>query len=289
MSALATSSWLADLNYQLQNGQPVPEWVIPERMFEAAAIKPDKWQLDFLNCLQTQVLMLCARQIGKSLAVAALTLRTALVEAPASCVIFAPSDRQSKEFLRYVYRLWYALGRPYHGIRNSDHEIELKNGSRILALPESERTTRGIATLTGVNLLVLDEAARVDDELYYAVRPMLADEQARLIALSTPFGKRGWFFSAWKEAQHALLSGAKADWHLIRVTARQCPRKYPPAKLDKERRSMPARQFRQEFRVHLRGRRGPGIPPGGHRRGVCGWATAVRGFGVSHAHHLSHG
>jgi hypothetical protein len=42
-------------------------------------------------------------------------------------------------------------------------------------------------------MLVIDEASRVDDTLYLAVRPLLAVSGGRLVALSTPFGKRGWF------------------------------------------------------------------------------------------------
>jgi hypothetical protein len=63
--------------------------------------------------------------------------------------------------------------------------LELVNGSRIVSLPENESGIRGFS---GVNLLVIDEAARVDDSLYRSVRPMLAVSGGRLVALSTPFG-----------------------------------------------------------------------------------------------------
>ena len=72
--------------------------------------------------------------------------------------------------------------------------MELINGSRIEALPGTEKTIRGFS---GVDLLIVDEAARVADELYYAVRPMLAVSGGRLMMLSTPFGKRGVFYEEW--------------------------------------------------------------------------------------------
>jgi hypothetical protein len=50
---------------------------------------------------------------------------------------------------------------------------------------------------SGTSLLIVDEAARVDDELYYAVRPMLAVSGGVLMMLSTPFGKRGVFYEEW--------------------------------------------------------------------------------------------
>ena len=72
----------------------------------------------------------------------------------------------------------------------TNRRLEFANGSRVLSLPGTERTVRGFSE---VSLLVIDEAARVDDGLYYAVRPMLAVSGGRLVALSTPYGKRGWF------------------------------------------------------------------------------------------------
>ena len=48
---------------------------------------------------------------------------------------------------------------------------EPANGSRIVALPGSERTTRGYA---GARLVILDEAARIEDDLLAALRPTTA-------------------------------------------------------------------------------------------------------------------
>src|SRR5262249_35405786 len=48
-----------------------------------------------------------------------------------------------------------------------------------------------------VSLGVIDEASRVPDDLYRAVRPMLAVSNGRLIYPSTPYGKRGFFHDAW--------------------------------------------------------------------------------------------
>ena len=68
---------------------------------------------------------------------------------------------------------------------------EFANGSRVIALPGSERTVRGYA---GARLIVLDEAARVDDDLLAALRPTMATVDGSLIMLTTPAGKRGEFY-----------------------------------------------------------------------------------------------
>jgi hypothetical protein len=59
--------------------------------------------------------------------------------------------------------------------------------SSIRAL-HNEATIRGFS---GVAPLIVDEASRVSDELYQAIRPMLAASGGEILLLSTPFGKRG--------------------------------------------------------------------------------------------------
>ena len=88
-----------------------------------------------------------------------------------------------------------------------------------------------------MNLLVVDEAARVVDTLYYAVRPMLAVSGGRLVALSTPFGKRGWFHQEYTEGE---------GWERVTITADQCPR-ISPAFLEEERRTLPPLWFQSEY------------------------------------------
>ena len=86
-------------------------------------------------------------------------------------------------------------------------KTEFANGSRILALPGTERTIPGLA---GAALVIIDEASRVEDELLAAVRPMLATTAGggRLIALTTPAGKRGWFFDAWTGGNDGTAPGS---------------------------------------------------------------------------------
>ncbi len=67
----------------------------------------------------------------------------------------------------------------------------LENGSRIVSLPGTEGTSRGFA---GARLIVLDEASRVEDDIFASVLPMVSSDGA-IWALSTPWGRRGWFYS----------------------------------------------------------------------------------------------
>jgi hypothetical protein len=207
----------------------------PARMMTRAGMTPDPWQAELLRSRAPRSLLLCTRQAGKSTATAALALWEAVYRPPALVLLLSPSLRQSSELFRKVLSFYapYATVAPATG--ESALRLDLANGSRIVSLPGKEETVRGYS---GVSLLILDEAARVSDSLYYSTRPMLATSQGRLIALSTPFGKRGWFHDAW-------MNGG-GDWQRVKVTALQCPR-ISPAFLEEERAALGALWYAQEY------------------------------------------
>jgi Terminase large subunit, T4likevirus-type, N-terminal len=195
----------------------------------------DPWQRAVVTTEARDILLLCARQTGKSTVASLMALHQA-VSTPGSLVlVVSPSERQSKRVLRTVRRYYAALRAVASPVTEGQLTLELRNGSEIHALPGSESTLRGFAA---VDLLVLDEAARVDDAIYSSVRPMLAVSQGTLLALSTPFGKRGWFHREWSEGG--------PSWHRAKVTAWDCPR-ISPAWLAAERERIGVWWFQQEF------------------------------------------
>ena len=131
---------------------------------------------------------------------------------------------------------YHTLGHPITADSYRKLGMQLANGSRIEALPGTEKTIRGFS---GAALLIVDEAARVEDGLYYAIRPMLAVSGGRLMMLSTPAGKRGVFFEEW-----AREPGE--GWERYEVRAEECER-IPASFLEEERRALPAWIFRQEY------------------------------------------
>jgi hypothetical protein len=214
--------------------------VDPAELFRASGKVADPWQLDLLRSTSDRLLLLCGRQMGKTEAASALVVRTALVEPGALVLVLSPSERQSGEFAQRAFGLYDALGQPVPSTKRTELQLRLANGSRIVALPDSERTIRGYA---GVRLLVVDEASRVSDELYRACRPMLGVSKGRILALSTPFGRRGWFFDCW---QGKAAGGRKDRWERVCVTADKCPR-LDPDFLREERLELGERFFRQEY------------------------------------------
>ena len=212
----------------------------PVRLAERAGLTPDPWQRDVLRSQAGRLLLNCSRQSGKSTITAILATHTALYEPGALVLLLSPSLRQSQELFRKCLDAYRAASRPVPEVAESALRLELENGSRIVSLPGKEHTIRGFS---GVRLLVVDEAARVPNDLYLAVRPMLAVSRGRLALLSTPFGTRGFFYDAWR-------SGSAEPWERYAVPATDCPR-IPASFLQEEQRTLGKWWYEQEYRCRF--------------------------------------
>src|SRR6516225_5406790 len=203
-------------------------------LMRSFGLEPDPWQVEVLEGNHPRLLLNCCRQAGKSTAVAVLALANALWNPGSLSVMVSRTFRQASELFRITCDMYQRLDAPMKKRQNSQ-ELLLEAHSRIVCLPCKEETIRGYSN---VSLMIIDEAARVPDDLYRAVRPMLAVSNGRLICLSTPYGKRGFFHHAW-------ASGGD-DWARIEVPAERIGR-ITPEFLAAERRAMGASWFRQEY------------------------------------------
>ena len=202
-----------------------------------SGITPDEWQAELIRDDQNWWLLLCTRQGGKTKGISALALATALNRSGALVLILTPSERQSKEVLRCVSQYYLALySAPIRSDAITALKIELPNGSRIIALPGSSEKT--IRVYAGVDLLLVDEAARVEDALFHSVVPMLATSGGRMVCATTPWFKRGYFFNQWQNGGDA--------WRRVKVTADDCPR-ISREFLAREKRSKPRHWYLQEY------------------------------------------
>lgn len=197
-------------------------------------LEPDPWQAEVLRSPSKRMLLNCSRQSGKSTVTSALALHTAIYQPGSLTLCLSPTLRQSSELFRNVARFYQGIGHEIPSKAESALRLELANRSRIVALPGKEQNVRGMAK---VSLLIVDEAARVPDDLYYSVRPMLAVSGGRLIALSTPFGTRGWWYEAWK---------SREPWKRWEIPASKCPR-ISPEFLEEEKRVLGSFWFEQEY------------------------------------------
>jgi Terminase large subunit, T4likevirus-type, N-terminal len=209
-------------------------------MRRAGLDPPEPWQQNLLQSLADRLALLCARQTGKSTITAVVVLQFALYMAKAIILIISPSKDQSDRLFAKIVEIFDALPEQVDGARKLAGRLTLANGSQIISLPGNEKTIRGLSA----DLIVFDEAAQVSDELFNTAMPMVIARGGRVIALSTPFGQRGFFYRACTQSD--------GRWHVIKVTAEQSAR-IRSEDLEKARRESDAHSFRQEFMCEFQG------------------------------------
>jgi len=193
---------------------------------------PDGQQALVLGSGSKRLLLCCSRQWGKSTTAAALITHRIVTQPKALVICVAPTLRQSAELVRKVLEFLKVAQVRFQGGKLG---CTLANGSRLVAVPGNEATIRGFSSPA---LIVIDEAARVTDQLYKGVRPMLAAGNGDLALLSTPFGERGFFWKEWAQGGDR--------WLRVEGKATDCGRLFPEV-LEEERQAQTAEWFAQEY------------------------------------------
>src|SRR5262245_35317515 len=218
-------SQLRELAYRLD---PAP-WVE-----QVLGVEPTPWQAEFLRAPRgASILALTARQCGKT-TTAAWGMAHAAVFVPGSLsVVACPAQRQSAEAVRRVREAVTKAGIKL--TTDNVYGIELSNGARVLALPGSDDSIRG---LTVDAWIVAAEAARLSSDLIAALRPMRARRPAtRFAMLSTAWSRTDPFWTAWDSDD--------ASWIRLKATADTVA--YDPDFLEQERRALGEDGFKREY------------------------------------------
>ena len=227
-----------------QLDRPPIRWDSPTDLARDIGLTLDPWQSQILESVSTRLIILGPRQSGKTTTTAVLGLHVALSIPEALVLLIAPAERQSMELARTIRRMAGSVGLMTAERTDrvamtalSASRLEFANGSRVIALPgASESTVRGYPK---PDLIVIDEAARLSEETYAAIRPALvASPNGRLVLLSTPYLKSGTFHKTWHDPSPV--------WERIRVRLEDVPR-YSTEFLDEERRTLPHWVFSREY------------------------------------------
>jgi hypothetical protein len=201
---------------------------------ECLDFTPDPWQAEVLRAIDERMILNCARQVGKSTVAAIMALHRLLFFPSSLILLVSPSQQQSSELFRKTMDFLKLLPIKPKMVEENKLSMQVKNGSRIVSLPGDEGNIRGYSR---VSLIIEDEASRVSDDLYRAVRPMLAVSSGRLVLMSTPFGKRGHFYEEWQNG---------SNWYKVSIPATECQR-ITPQFLEQERNSLGEWWFEQEY------------------------------------------
>jgi hypothetical protein len=218
-----------DLNLAVAHGLR-PDWFCKDRL----GFEPDPWQAKLLRSKSRQCILNMGRQVGKSTAVAALALHTCLYVPGGLVLVIAPSQRQSRELFIKIHTFLQRLEPSEVLDEETKLSLMMSNGSRAVVLPGDGRTIRGYSS---PELVLMDEAAFIADEVFDAAVPMLAaTPTGRLILMSTPYLNAGFFYHIWHNAD---------GWERLEFKTADCPR-VDPEWLEARRREDPLR-FSREY------------------------------------------
>ncbi len=196
---------------------------------------PDPIQAKLLRDEPAQLILNCSRQWGKSTVTAIKAIHRAWSRPESLTLVVGPSERQTGEFVRKASVFVQRLGCRVRGDGYNTISLLLPNGSRMVSVPAREATSRGFSD---VSLLIVDEAARVEDAHYSAMTPALDKFHGDQWLLSTPWGKSGFFWRTWADRD--------PDWTRVAVKATDCPR-LPERFLAQQLKEKGDAVFRREF------------------------------------------
>jgi Terminase large subunit, T4likevirus-type, N-terminal/Terminase RNaseH-like domain len=195
-------------------------------------------QLEVLRCPARVRAINSGRQAGKTRTLAVAGLYDAFSGPDRRILILSAGEEASKDVVAEIARL---ASSPYLSgsmIDESKAQITLSNGSTIRSVPASEKRVRGQA----IDLLILDEACYIGDELWTAARfTIIARPGSKVIMASTPWGRADRFFAvSFRAGQRGEDGYASFHW----------PSTISPlvdsSLLDLWRRTSTEREFRRE-------------------------------------------
>jgi len=165
------------------------------------------WQRGYLREDRPTV-VLKGRQVGASLAAAALAIHKATYWPNVDVVIVSPSLKQSTEITTKARAGLRHLGAQL--AQDSTSTLRLGNGSRVVSLPGTPRSVRGYTAA----LLILDEAAYIEPATWTAARALVATG-GRIVVQSTPAEEAGDFYE--------LATGDDPAWARFTVRSDEVP------------------------------------------------------------------
>lgn len=211
---------------------PVPDVIEFARRL---GLDADERQCEVLRSEAKRAILNCTRQWGKSTVSAAKALYRAHTRPGSLILVASPSERQSAEWMRKAGDMLVRMGIERRGDGDNAVSLLLPNGSRIVGLPGTDATSRGFSSAA---MVLIDEASRVDDAMFASMLPTLVASNGDLWLMSTPYGKRGFFYEMWEHGGD--------EWMRMRAPVTECPR-ISKESVERQRSMMTAAWFAQEY------------------------------------------
>jgi hypothetical protein len=171
------------------------------------------WQVESLRLERSTTVIVAPRQTGKSRSLAVLALHRAFRSPGVRVLVVSAGEDAARRLLTEVRSV--ATGSPLLAgsvVDELSALVTLSNGSEIRSVPASERAIRGWT----VDLLIIDEAASVEDDLILgaALPTTAARPEARIVLAGSPLLASGAFYDfatrGWGGSEHV----ASFRWRL---------------------------------------------------------------------------
>lgn len=212
----------------------------------------DDWQRDILN-YDGNILLCTGRQVGKTSILGIKSAEFMINHPKSTIIVVSLTEDQAKliismilSYLEKHHKSLIAKGK----FKPTQNRIVLSNKSMVLARPVGN-TGDALRGFTG-DVLIIDEGSRMPELAFSAGMPTLMTTAGKVWMASTPFGKKGYFYKAFLNADnrykvfHISSEDVIKNRKLSKVWTDE-RRREALAFLDAEKKSMSELEYGQEY------------------------------------------
>lgn len=153
--------------------------------------EPFPWQEAILNSKSRRIIINAARQSGKSTITSTDPCWIAKFKDKSLSIVLAPTESQSQDDMRKIQQ-FIRRDPEYPKYDPASTHVNVRENESLISVVPATQSARGKSQPA---VVILDEASQIEDLIYTeVVTPMFTANDGRLILLSTPYGKKGFFF-----------------------------------------------------------------------------------------------
>ena len=153
--------------------------------------KPFPWQEAILESQSRRIIINAARQSGKSTITSTDPCWIAKFKDKSLSIVLAPTESQSQDDMRKIQQ-FIRRDPDYPRYDPASTHVNVRENESLISVVPATQSARGKSQPA---VVILDEASQIEDLIYTeVVTPMFTANDGRLILLSTPYGKKGFFF-----------------------------------------------------------------------------------------------
>jgi hypothetical protein len=176
---------------------------------EGKLIQLDDWQEEFL-AFKGDKLLCTGRRVGKTYIMARGAIDRMIEKPGTKIIVFSLTEEQSMYILAMAKAYLLEKNPKLFSLKKSETNLKtitLKNGSKMRCRPAGDTGDSGRGF--EADIVIVDEAARMSKFFWLAARPIILMNAGEIWISSTPFGKQGFFWESFNEAENLKLEDSR--------------------------------------------------------------------------------